>query len=103
MITHGGANSVKKCVWFGVPMIVFPLGVDHPGMAARIAYHGLGVVGDARRISKAGMLEMLKKMEQDPGLRLRTEAMAQKFRGMDPNLLVAALEKLIGMSMNHGN
>lgn len=51
MITHGGSNSVKECILFGVPMVVFPLGFDQPGIAARVVFHGLGVQGNIRRTS----------------------------------------------------
>jgi zeaxanthin glucosyltransferase len=50
MINHGGANSVKECIWFGVPMIMFPLGDDHFGITARVLHHGLGVRGDFRKL-----------------------------------------------------
>src|SRR5262249_16583145 len=46
MLTHGGINSVKESIFFGVPMIVFPMGRDQPGVAARVVYHGLGVRGN---------------------------------------------------------
>ncbi|MDJ0677864.1 MAG: glycosyltransferase [Calothrix sp. MO_167.B42] len=42
-ITHGGANSVLEALQVGVPMVAIPLGNDHPTIAARIAYHKLGV------------------------------------------------------------
>lgn len=49
MITHGGANSVKECIRFGVPMMVYPLrGIhDSGGNAARVVYHNLGRRGNA--------------------------------------------------------
>ena len=43
MVTHGGFNSVKECIYFGVPMVVLPVQYDQPGMAARVVHHGLGV------------------------------------------------------------
>lgn len=43
MITHGGINSIKECIFFRVPMVVIPLTFDQPGAAARVVFHGLGV------------------------------------------------------------
>ena len=43
MVTHGGFNSVKECISFGVPMVVLPVQFDQPGVAARVVHHGLGV------------------------------------------------------------
>src|SRR6185503_18859644 len=50
-VTHGGLSSVKEAIWFGVPMLVFPLGYDQHGNAARIAFHGLGARGDERYVT----------------------------------------------------
>jgi MGT family glycosyltransferase len=43
-ITHGGLNTVKECLFLGVPMVVVPFMHDQPGNAARVAYHGAGTV-----------------------------------------------------------
>lgn len=46
-IHHGGISSVNECITAGVPMVVYPFEfLDQPGNAARVAYHGLGEVGD---------------------------------------------------------
>ncbi|WP_159731829.1 nucleotide disphospho-sugar-binding domain-containing protein [Methylosinus sp. Ce-a6] len=45
MVSHGGANTVKECIFLGVPMVIFPLGGDHPGIAARATYHGVATNG----------------------------------------------------------
>jgi len=51
-ITHGGASSVRESVYYGVPMIVYPFRNDQFGMAARVAYHHLGVKGNIRRVNE---------------------------------------------------
>jgi len=51
MINHGGTNTLKECIYFGVPMVVFPLGADHPGNAARVVHHGLGIRGELSKLS----------------------------------------------------
>jgi UDP:flavonoid glycosyltransferase YjiC (YdhE family) len=50
-ITHGGLNSIKEALYYGVPMVVFPCWVDQPMNANRIAYHGLGLTGDLRTVT----------------------------------------------------
>lgn len=52
MITHGGLNSIKECIFFGVPMIVFPLAVDQFKNAECVTYHRLGVEADLRKVSE---------------------------------------------------
>jgi UDP:flavonoid glycosyltransferase YjiC (YdhE family) len=59
MITHGGPNSIKECIFFGVPMIVFPLWFDQPGNVARITYHGLGLKGDFKTINVNNLQELI--------------------------------------------
>ncbi|WP_225587439.1 glycosyltransferase [Methylomonas fluvii] len=59
MITHGGPNSIKECIFFGVPMIVFPLWFDQPGNVARVTYHGLGLKGDFKTINGNKLRELI--------------------------------------------
>lgn len=49
MITHGGMNSVSEAMFFGVPLVVFPVGADQPDVAARVEHCGAGVRGDIKR------------------------------------------------------
>jgi zeaxanthin glucosyltransferase len=50
MIGHGGLNSIKECLHFGVPMVIYPIGTgsDQNGNSARVVYHGLGLRGNVR-------------------------------------------------------
>ncbi|MBT8202108.1 MAG: glycosyltransferase, partial [Acidimicrobiia bacterium] len=46
-VLHGGITTVNESIAAGVPMVVYPYSYnDTPGYAARVRYHGLGVVGD---------------------------------------------------------
>lgn len=58
MIGHGGLNGIKEAIWEQVPMIIYPVTNqgDHPGNAARVVYHGLGIMGKIDGIS-AGQIE----------------------------------------------
>ncbi|WP_296267975.1 glycosyltransferase [Pseudomonas sp. UBA6562] len=44
VISHGGLNTVLDAVAAHTPLLVMPIAFDQPGVAARVAYHGLGEV-----------------------------------------------------------
>lgn len=80
MITHGGLSSVKECIYYGVPMLVFPLKRDQPGNAARVVYHGLGVMGNPKRISVEKLRTLVGAVQGSPSIRANIEAMSQEFQ-----------------------
>ena len=53
VITPGGAATVRECVAAGVPMLVFPIGTDQHGNAARVQHFGAGLHGgDFRQVTQ---------------------------------------------------
>ena len=58
-VTHGGAGSVREAIHFGVPMVVFPCGLDQNGLAARVDYHAIGVRGDIARVTSQKLSELV--------------------------------------------
>jgi len=44
VITHAGLNTVLESLAEGVPLVCLPLGNDQPGVAARVAARGAGLV-----------------------------------------------------------
>jgi len=91
MITHGGLGSVKECIFFGVPMLVFPLEIDQPGNAARIAHHGLGLVGDIRRTTAQEISTMLDRVIGDAGIQSRMDRMRERLHELENSVLAADL------------
>lgn len=83
MITHGGLGSVKECIYFGVPMVVFPVTWDQPGNAARVVYHGLGVRGNLNDVSVEKIQHALDRAHNDPSFKIRVMQMRDKFREME--------------------
>jgi MGT family glycosyltransferase len=49
VITHAGVNTVLESLAEGVPLVCIPQGNDQPGVAARVAAHGAGVVVPPRK------------------------------------------------------
>lgn len=83
MITHGGIGTLKDCIFFGVPMIVFPMMRDQPMSGARVVYHKLGVRGNIHHVTVEQVHSLIEKIEQDKGYRERVEQMSQTFRKME--------------------
>lgn len=94
MITHGGLNSVKECILLGVPMIVFPW--SRPVNAVRVAYHGLGLIGDVKKVSASQIQSLIDTVLKDSSFRTRTESMRKGFIEADhSDLGVKAMELVL--------
>ena len=50
-ITHAGMNTVLESLSNGVPMVAIPVAKDQPGVAARIAWTGVGEVVPLARLN----------------------------------------------------
>lgn len=79
-ITHGGSNSVKECILAGVPMIVFPLGFDQPGIAARVVYHGLGVKGNIYKTDVKSLSSLIEKIARNSFYFSQSKIMQHRFQ-----------------------
>lgn len=65
-INHGGINSINECIHFKVPMLVYSgKNFDQNGCAARIHYHGLGIMGDKDKDSSKEIKEKLERILSD--------------------------------------
>jgi zeaxanthin glucosyltransferase len=79
VITHAGLGTIKESISFGVPMLAFPLLYDQPGNGARIAYHGLGEVGDFGTVTAPELVAMMERVLADPNLPGRMARMQRSF------------------------
>ena len=65
VITHAGLNTVLESLAEGVPLVALPLGNDQPGVAARVAARGAGVVIPQKKLTakklRAGVQTVLEK------------------------------------------
>jgi MGT family glycosyltransferase len=50
-ITHAGLNTTLEALHAGVPLLALPIAGDQLGVAARLQYHGAGVVLGSKRRS----------------------------------------------------
>ena len=80
VICHGGFGTLREALYYGVPLIVFPLGVDQPGNAARVVYHHLGLAGDIRSVSAQQISAMIECVTGDPTFREQALQFSQSLR-----------------------
>ena len=61
-ITHAGLNTTLESLAHGVPMVAIPISYDQPGVATRIAYHGVGEFLEVDNLTVDGLHELIQKV-----------------------------------------
>jgi MGT family glycosyltransferase len=61
-ITHAGLNTALESLGQGVPMVAIPIAYDQPGVAARIAHHGVGEFVDVENVTTERLSELISKV-----------------------------------------
>jgi zeaxanthin glucosyltransferase len=70
-ITHAGMNTTLESLSNGVPMVAIPVANDQPGVAARIAYTGVGEVVALKELSVAKVRSAIVKVLTQESYRKR--------------------------------
>ena len=97
IITHGGLNTVFECVFAEVPMYVFPLNKswDQPGNGARVRYHGIGQVGNIKKIHPGKFKSTLRNLMENDGYRTALRALKEQMLKEEET----SIDKLSKMTM----
>jgi zeaxanthin glucosyltransferase len=85
-ITHTGANTALEALAHGVPMVAIPIGFDQPGVAARIAYHGVGEFVEVQDLTVERLSALIRTVLNNPGYRGKAgyfQRVIAKTRGLD--------------------
>jgi UDP:flavonoid glycosyltransferase YjiC (YdhE family) len=82
MLTHGGLGSIKESLYFGVPMLVFPLRFDQEANARRVHDRGLGVHIGRRDRTVEGIGRVLDEIAANPAYRERVKAVSIAMRAL---------------------
>ena len=98
-ITHAGLNTTLEALAQGVPLVAIPIGYDQPGVASRIAYHGVGEFVELGDLSKQRLSELIAKVTLNPSYRDKArwfQNVLREKRGLD----VAAdiIERVFGVA-----
>jgi zeaxanthin glucosyltransferase len=79
-VIHGGINTVDECVLSGVPMLVYcGFETDMGGTTARVAHHGLGLIGDRRRDTSPVIHNRIDRLLNDPRFRRNVERLRKPY------------------------
>lgn len=98
-ITHAGLNTTLESLGQGVPMVAIPIGYDQPGVAVRIAYHGVGEFVEVADLTTEGLQGLIEKVLADPSYRekaLSLKKVIAKTRGLD--VAADAIERAFGVN-----
>ncbi|MCU1299444.1 MAG: glycosyltransferase, family [Acidobacteriaceae bacterium] len=68
-ITHAGLNTALEALAQGVPMVAIPIGFDQPGVAARIAYHGVGELVEIGHLTTERLSQLIQRVQNNPSYR----------------------------------
>ena len=80
VITHAGLNTVLESLAEGVPLVAVPLGNDQPGVAARVAAHGAGIVISRRKLNVSRLRSATQSILEDPQYRTAARRLQTEMR-----------------------
>jgi UDP:flavonoid glycosyltransferase YjiC (YdhE family) len=82
-ITHGGLGGTQQAIAAGVPVIVAGLTEDKPAVAARVAYHGLGLNLQTATPTPEAVAAATEKILKDVGILDNVEKLATVYAAHD--------------------
>ncbi len=86
VITHAGINTALESLAEGVPLVCIPLGNDQPGVAARVAARGAGLVVPPLRLTAKRLRPALRAALEDESYRSaarKLQASIQQIDGLE--------------------
>src|SRR5262249_27403111 len=84
LLSHAGHGVVLKALYYGVPMVLVPLGRDQPGVAARAKALGVAEVIPPEALSEARLATAVEAVLASPQYRIGTRRHAQRLRNQNP-------------------
>ena len=85
-ITHAGLNTALESLAQGVPMVAIPIGYDQPGVAARVAYHGVGEFLEIEHLAVERVQWLIQEVLENPRYREKArwfQKVIAQTRGLD--------------------
>lgn len=79
-ITPAGINSINECIHFAVPMLAYSgKKFDQNGCAARVHYHGLGIMGDKDKDSYLEIRHNIQRIFVEPSFISKSNFFNKKY------------------------
>jgi UDP:flavonoid glycosyltransferase YjiC (YdhE family) len=98
VITHAGLNTVLESLAEGVPLVCIPLGNDQPGVAARVAARGAGVIVPLRKLRASRLRTALHAVLNNPVYRESAAKLRHAIRNADGlNRAADVIEQSLGI------
>jgi UDP:flavonoid glycosyltransferase YjiC (YdhE family) len=82
-ITNGGSGGTQQAIAAGVPVIAAGLTEDKPAVAARVAYHGLGIDLHTGTPAPEDVAAATETVLKDTGMRANVRKLAQVYAAHD--------------------
>jgi zeaxanthin glucosyltransferase len=83
VITHAGLNTVLESLAEGVPLVAIPFGNDQPGVAARVAAKGAGIVIPNRQLNVNRLRTAVKSALEDSRYRNAARRLQTRMQEID--------------------
>jgi len=83
-ITHGGLNSIRDTITYGVPQVVLPFFADHPGNARRCETLGTGIHLDPMTVTASDVLTACRRIFDDPAYLRAARALKRHMWALPP-------------------
>jgi len=83
VITHAGLNTTLESLAEGVPLVCLPLGNDQPGVAARVAAKGAGLVVPRRKLNVARLRSAVRAVLEESKYRIAAQSVGVAMRQID--------------------
>ena len=83
VITHAGLNTVLESLAEGVPLVAIPFGNDQPGVAARVAAKGAGIVIPNRKLNVSRLRTAVKAVLEESRYRTAARSLQTEMKRID--------------------
>jgi len=79
-IVQGGPATLRECVYFGVPVLMFTIGSDQPGNAARVEFHKVGRAFEHRNLRGTELMTMVDELRANREIIESVRSLSEKCR-----------------------